>query len=273
MYCENCGALLTGGGKFCPECGAAVNIKIQNQYKKELEQSGMAFAYLPEEDPAAAAKAGERIQPVVGSYSAPAEEPVFEGLKSGSFGYSTANDLGLANSQTAVQAKQNVPDYGYSDDTIRAAQAELDRPSKAEEYKKTSTDWRDHVDSSKFREQNANGQPVQAPQYTDQPFYNQAQHGYVQKQAPNMYDAYGTQYSDKSYIAAALLAFFLGAFGAHNFYLGYTRKAVIQLAMGLMTIFTLGLSGIAVGIWAFVEFILLLTGSIGTDGNGRPLKR
>ena len=230
MYCENCGALLTGGGKFCPECGAAVNIKIQNQYKKELDQSGMAFAYLPDEGPAAAAKAGE-------------------------------------------QAQQNVPDYGYSEDTIRAAQAELDRPSKAEEYKKTSTDWRDHVDSSKFREQNASGQPVQAPQYTDQPFYNQAQYGYAQKQAPNMYDAYGTQYSDKSYIAAALLAFFLGAFGAHNFYLGYTRKAVIQLAMGLMTIFTLGLSGIAVGIWAFVEFILLLTGSISTDGNGRPLKR
>ena len=228
MYCENCGALLTGGGKFCPECGAAVNIKIQNQYKKELEQSGMAFAYLPDEGPAAAAKAGE-------------------------------------------QAKQNVPDYGYSDDTIRAAQAELDRPSKAEEYKKTSTDWRDHVDSDKFREQNANGQPMQ--QFSDQPFYNQPQYGFKGGQAPNMYDVYGTQYSDKSYIAAALLAFFLGAFGAHNFYLGYTRKAVIQLAMGLMTIFTLGLSGIAVGIWAFVEFILLLTGSISTDGDGRPFKR
>ena len=230
MYCENCGALLTGGGKFCPECGAAVNIKIQNQYRKELEQGGTAFAYIPDEDPAVTTK-------------------------------------------TAAQAQQNVPDYGYSEDTIRAAQAELDRPSKAEEYKKTSTDWRDHVDSDKFREQNANGQPVQPPQYANQPFYNQPQYGYGQKQAPNMYDAYGTQYSDKSYIAAALLAFFLGAFGAHNFYLGYTRKAVIQLVMGLMTIFTLGLSGIAVGIWAFVEFILLLTGSISTDGNGRPLKR
>lgn len=228
MYCENCGALLTGGGKFCPECGAAVNIKVQNQYKKELEQGGMAFAYLPEEDTDA---------------------------KDGA----------------AAQAKQNVPDYGYSEDTIRAAQAELDRPSKAEEYKKTSTDWRDHVDSDKFREQNANGQPMQ--QFTDQPFYNQPQYGYREGQVPNMYGAYGTQYSDKSYIAAALLAFFLGAFGAHNFYLGYTRKAVIQLTMGLMTIFTLGLSGIAVGIWAFVEFILLLTGSISTDGDGRPLKR
>ena len=271
MYCENCGALLTGGGKFCPECGAAVNIKVQNKYKKELEQGGMAFAYLPEEEPAAKAKTAEQNQPFDDSYSRPAEDISFGGLKSGSFGYSTANDLGLANSQTAMQAKQNVPDYGYSDDTIQAAQAELDRPSKAEEYKKNSTDWRDHVDSDKFREQNANGQPMQ--QFSDQPFYNQPQYGFKGGQAPNMYDVYGTQYSDKSYIAAALLAFFLGAFGAHNFYLGYTRKAVIQLAMGLMTIFTLGLSGIAVGIWAFVEFILLLTGSISTDGDGRPLKR
>lgn len=207
MYCENCGAILTGGGKFCPECGAAVNIKIQNQYKKELEQGGTAFAYLPDED------------------------------------------------------------------TIRAVQAEVDRPSKAGEYKKTSTDWRDHVDSDKFREQNANGQPVGEQHFSDQPFYDQTQYGSGERTAPAMYDAFGTQYSDKSYVAAALLAFFLGAFGAHNFYLGYKRKAIIQLVMGLMTIFTLGISGIAVEIWAFVEFILLLTGSISTDGDGRPLKR
>ena len=271
MYCENCGALLTGGGKFCPECGAAVNIKVQNQYKKELEQGGMAFAYLPEEDPAAKSKTVERNQPFSDSYSGQNGDVSFGDLKSGSFGYSTANDLGFANSQTVDQAKQYAPDYGYSEDTIRAAQAELDRPSKAEEYKKTSTDWRDHVDSDKFREQNANGQPMQ--QFSDQPFYNQPQYGYREGQAPNMYGAYGTQYSDKSYIAAALLAFFLGGVGAHNFYLGYTRKAIIQLAMFLMTFFTFGLSGLAVGIWAFVEFILILTGSIGTDGNGRPLKR
>ena len=211
MYCENCGALLTGGGKFCPECGAAVSIKIQNQYKKELEQGNSAFAYLPEEEPAKDVSA--------------------DSLKSGSFGYNTAKDLGFAGWEAATSKKQDVPDYGYSDDTIRAAQAELDSPSKAEEYKKTSTDWRDHVDSDKFREQNANGQPVQPQQYTNQPFYEQPQYGYAQKQVPNMYDAYGTQYSDKSYIAAALLAFFLGGFGAHNFYLGYKKKAIIQLTM------------------------------------------
>lgn len=34
----------------------------------------------------------------------------------------------------------------------------------------------------------------------------------------------------KSKIAAGLLGIFLGAFGVHNFYLGYTGKAIAQLS-------------------------------------------
>lgn len=40
----------------------------------------------------------------------------------------------------------------------------------------------------------------------------------------------------KSGIAYALLAWFLGIFGAHNFYAGYTRRAIAQL---LLTVFFL----------------------------------
>ena len=59
----------------------------------------------------------------------------------------------------------------------------------------------------------------------------------------------------KSKVTAALLAFFLGGFGIHNFYLGYTAKGVIQLVL------TLTFYGILIsGIWAFVEFIMILTG-------------
>ena len=72
----------------------------------------------------------------------------------------------------------------------------------------------------------------------------------------------------KSKVAAALLAFFLGAFGVHNFYLGYTNKGVAQL---LITILSLGMLSIVSGIWAFIEFILILTGSI-KDPSGQPLK-
>jgi len=69
----------------------------------------------------------------------------------------------------------------------------------------------------------------------------------------------------KSKIAAGLLGIFLGGFGVHNFYLGYTTKAVIQL---ILTIVSCGIGSI----WGFIEGILILTGSINTDAKGIPLK-
>jgi hypothetical protein len=72
----------------------------------------------------------------------------------------------------------------------------------------------------------------------------------------------------KSKIIAALLGIFLGVFGVHNFYLGYTGKAVAQL---LITVLTCGLGAIASEIWGIVEGIMILTGSINTDAEGNPL--
>jgi TM2 domain-containing membrane protein YozV len=73
----------------------------------------------------------------------------------------------------------------------------------------------------------------------------------------------------KSKIAAGLLGILLGAFGVHNFYLGYTGKAVAQL---LITVLSCGILSIVSGIWGLVEGIMILTGSINTDANGVPLK-
>lgn len=75
--------------------------------------------------------------------------------------------------------------------------------------------------------------------------------------------------AQKSKIAAGLFGIFLGSFGVHNFYLGYTTKAVIQLAL---TVATCGIGSFISGIWGFIEGILILTGSISTDGKGVPLK-
>lgn len=72
----------------------------------------------------------------------------------------------------------------------------------------------------------------------------------------------------KSKIAAGILGIFLGAFGVHNFYLGYTGKAVGQL---LLTIFSCGILSFVSGIWGLIEGILILTGSISTDADGNPL--
>lgn len=73
----------------------------------------------------------------------------------------------------------------------------------------------------------------------------------------------------KSKMAAGLLGIFLGAFGVHNFYLGNTGKAVAQLLISVLSCFTLSMIS---GIWGLVEGILILTGSINTDGKGNPLK-
>ena len=74
--------------------------------------------------------------------------------------------------------------------------------------------------------------------------------------------------NNKSKIAAGLLGIFLGALGVHNFYLGYTGKAVAQILLTVLSCFTL--SGIT-AIWGLIEGILILTGSINTDAEGKQL--
>ena len=80
---------------------------------------------------------------------------------------------------------------------------------------------------------------------------------------------YGPQ---KSKLAAVILAFLLGTLGIHNFYLGYTNKGIAQLLLTLLGGWLCGAGAIAAGIWALVEAIQLLTGSIHQDANGVPLK-
>lgn len=72
----------------------------------------------------------------------------------------------------------------------------------------------------------------------------------------------------KSKIAAGLLGIFLGCFGVHNFYLGYTGKAIGQL---LLTVLSCGILSVVSGIWGLIEGILILTGSINVDAEGNRL--
>ena len=72
--------------------------------------------------------------------------------------------------------------------------------------------------------------------------------------------------SPKSRLAATLLCFFLGEFGAHRFYIGHIGPAVGMLILGILGWGTVWLYGIgliflvAVGIWALVDFILIVSG-------------
>lgn len=81
-----------------------------------------------------------------------------------------------------------------------------------------------------------------------------------------------SHWSPKSKLAAGLFGILLGAFGAHNFYLGFTGKAVAQL---LITVLTLGLLSWVSAIWGLIEGILILSSQTGTlwdqDALGYPM--
>lgn len=69
----------------------------------------------------------------------------------------------------------------------------------------------------------------------------------------------------KSKVAAGLLSIFLGAFGVHKFYLGYTKEGIITLAISLIGGFiTLGLAMGVMAIIGIIEGIIYLTQSDGS---------
>jgi TM2 domain-containing membrane protein YozV/type II secretory pathway pseudopilin PulG len=69
-----------------------------------------------------------------------------------------------------------------------------------------------------------------------------------------------TDESDKSYIAAVVLSYFLGSFGVDRFYLG-------RIGTGIAKLLTLG----GLGIWTFIDVVLIIFGKLG-DAQNRKLQ-
>lgn len=94
--------------------------------------------------------------------------------------------------------------------------------------------------------------------------------GSAYPQAP--YPAPVSYPSQKSRVAAGVLAILLGSLGIHNFYLGFHGKAIAQL---LISVLSFGLLAFISYIWALIEGILYLTGKDNPnwsyDAQGIPL--
>ncbi len=66
--------------------------------------------------------------------------------------------------------------------------------------------------------------------------------------------------SPKGFVPTVMLCFFLGALGVHRFYVGKIGTGIVQLL-------TFG----GLGIWALVDFIMVVTGNF-KDAQGLPIK-
>ena len=75
-----------------------------------------------------------------------------------------------------------------------------------------------------------------------------------------MSESQDTQISDKGFVPTILLCFFLGALGAHRFYVG-------KIGTGILQLLTLG----GLGIWVLIDFIIIVTGSF-KDKEELPIK-
>lgn len=78
-----------------------------------------------------------------------------------------------------------------------------------------------------------------------------------------------TTQGSKKKLVVLLLAIFFGGLGVHNFYLGYTKNAVIQLVVSIALCWT-GVAPLAMEIWALVEGIKAFDGKI-PDAQGNAL--
>ena len=87
-------------------------------------------------------------------------------------------------------------------------------------------------------------------------------YSYPYAQQPAAGAMYGR--SQKSRSTYIVLGIFLGALGIHNFYGGYTGRAVGQLCL---TVLTLGYLAIVSWIWAIIEICLVTKDSAGLDFN------
>lgn len=113
----------------------------------------------------------------------------------------------------------------------------------------------------------SNPQPSHPDQGYQQPGHQQPAYA----QQPYAQPGYPGGAEQKSKIAAGLLGIFLGSLGIHNFYLGFTGKALTQL---LLSVLSLGLLSPIIAIWGLIEGILILTGSqnFRADAKGVPLR-
>lgn len=176
---------------------------------------------------------------------------------------STNTDNSTAENYSNETNAQNFNNNQYN------AQGQFNQGQYNNQYNNGNPNMNQNQYNYQYNQSQFNGNPNM-----NQNQYNYNQGPYTNNQGnQNQYNQnpyYSTYAPDaKSKIAAGLLGILLGAFGIHNFYLGYIGKAVAQL---LITLLSLGILSWISAIWGLIEGVMILVGSINVDGYGKPLK-
>ena len=90
-----------------------------------------------------------------------------------------------------------------------------------------------------------------APAYASFPVVQNQTENVVTEKTNDEMSSPAAAASGKSQVTALLLCVFVGVFGIHRFYLGYTWQGVVQLL-------TFG----GLGIWALIDLVRIITGDL-----------
>lgn len=178
-------------------------------------------------------------------------------------------DMDSQNGEYTESNDQTQPEYGQTEYGQDQAQPEYGQDQAQPEYGQ-------QYDQTQYGQDQAQAQPEYGQQY-DQQQYAQPQYSdpqYTQPQYNQQYVDYSQNevvVSKRSKVTAAVLAFFLGFLGVHNFYLGKTGRGIAQLLLTCTFVFYP-----VSGTWAFIEFIMILCSKPGSayhqDGDGAELQ-
>ena len=157
--------------------------------------------------------------------------------------------------------------YGYPENTYN------------NDYRVREPENRGYAENNAYNYNNEPQRYNEAPNYYQppQPNYQPPQNNYGYNQGyqqnypqgnPQYYQG-GYYYQPpqpvfpKNRLIAGLFGIIMGGIGLHNFYLGYTGRAIAQL---LVTFFTCGLGSV----WGFIEGIMIIAGAYkdNRDANG-----
>ena len=186
-------------------------------------------------------------------------------------------NMNINNEENSEVKKEAIPQPEMND--------EVNYEAKREEYPQNNVNTYDYrYGYPQYQQPNMNNA---GPQYNAYGYNNQPQGNYYEYQQPepqnvnpqgyygaqnnqNPYNAQNNQQNNPYYqnyyypqnyyhqpknrIIAGLFGIIFGGIGLHNFYLGYTGRAIAQL---LVTIFTCGIGSI----WGFIEGIMIIAGA------------